>query len=391
MTTTGASEARGPLAGVRVIDLTTVAMGPYATQILGDMGADVIKVESPEGDVFRYAAPQRHPGMGAAFLNLNRNKRSIAMDLKRPDERERLLELVKSAVVFVYNVRPQSMRKLGLDYESLARLNPRLIYCGTYGFSEKGPYAGQPAFDDIIQAMSGIAALQGHNGDAGPEYVNTILADKAAGLTAAYAIAMALYERERSGKGQAIEVPMYETIVSFTLLEHLAGETFIPAVDSMGYERVLSPNRKPYRTKDGYIGLLPYTTAQWQRFFTVAGESELAADPRVSDASSRSRSIDALYAELARIVATKSTAQWVALLKDADIPMAPVRTPEDLLEDSHLAALDFFHEVDHPSEGRMRTLGIPVTFSRTPGALRRLPPRLGEHREEILKEARNES
>ena len=384
------TEASGPLAGVRIVDLTTVAMGPYATQILGDMGAEVIKVESPEGDVFRYAAPQRNEGMGAAFLNLNRNKRSIALDLKRLDERERLIELVRGADVFVYNVRPQSMRKLGLDYESLAQVNPRLIYCGTYGFSEKGPYAGQPAFDDIIQAMSGIAALQGHNGEAGPAYVNTIIADKAAGLTAAYAIAMALYERERSGKGQAIEVPMYETIVSFTLLEHMAGETFVPAVQGMGYERVLSPNRKPYRTQDGYIGLLPYTTAQWQRFFTAAGEEALAADPRVSDPSTRSQNIDALYAELARIVATKTTAQWVALLENADIPMAPVRTPDDLLHDPHLTAVDFFREVDHPSEGRMRTIGIPVTFSRTPGEVRRLPPRLDEHREEILRESRNE-
>ena len=382
------TEASGPLAGVRIIDLTTVAMGPYATQILGDMGAEVIKVESPEGDVFRYAAPQRNKGMGAAFLNLNRNKRSIAMDLKRLDERERLIELVRGADVFVYNVRPQSMRKLGLDYESLSKVNPRLIYCGTYGFSEKGPYAGQPAFDDIIQAMSGIAALQGRNAGTGPEYVNTILADKAAGLTAAYAIAMALYERERSGKGQSIEVPMYETIVSFTLLEHMAGETFVPAVDSMGYERVLSPNRKPYRTRDGYIGLLPYTTAQWQRFFNAAGEDALAADPRVTDASQRSQNINALYAELARIVATRTTAEWVALLKDADIPMTPVRTPDELLKDPHLAALEFFREVEHPTEGRMRTIGIPVTFSRTPGAVRRLPPRLDEHRDEILKEGK---
>jgi crotonobetainyl-CoA:carnitine CoA-transferase CaiB-like acyl-CoA transferase/uncharacterized RmlC-like cupin family protein len=380
------SIAAGPLAGVRIIDLTTVAMGPYATQILGDMGADVIKVESPDGDVFRYAAPQRHPGMGAAYLNLNRNKRSIVMDLKRPEERERLIGLVRDADVFVYNVRPQSMRKLGLDYESLSKVNPRIIHCGTYGFSEAGPYAGQPAFDDIIQAMSGIAALQGHNGDAGPEYVNTIIADKAAGLTAAYAIAMALYERERSGRGQAIEVPMFETIVSFTLLEHMAGETFVPPVDSMGYERVLSPHRKPYRTRDGYIGLLPYTTAQWQRFFTAAGETALAADPRVCDPATRSRNINALYAELSRIVAGKTTAEWVEVLEDADIPMTPVRSPEDLLTDPHLAAIDFFRKAMHPSEGEIRTIGIPVTFSRTPGSIRRLPPQLGEHRDEILRE-----
>jgi crotonobetainyl-CoA:carnitine CoA-transferase CaiB-like acyl-CoA transferase len=384
--TQSSGQGAGPLAGVRVIDLTTVAMGPYATQILGDMGADVIKVESPEGDVFRYAAPQRHRGMGAAFLNLNRNKRSIVLDLKKPGDRERLVAMAKDADVFVYNVRPQSMRKLGLDYETLRHVNPRLIYCGAYGFSERGPYAGEPAFDDIIQAMSGIAALQGRNREAGPEYVNTILADKAAGLTAAYAIAMALYERERSGEGQAIEVPMFETIVSFTLLEHMAGETFVPAVDGMGYERVLSPNRRPYRTKDGYIGLLPYTTAQWQRFFAAAGETALAGDPRVADPALRSQNINMLYAELARIVAGRTTAEWVALLKEADIPMSPVRTPDDLLDDPHLNAVDFFHRVSHATEGEMRTLGIPVSFSRTPGSVRRLPPNLGEHTEEVLKD-----
>jgi crotonobetainyl-CoA:carnitine CoA-transferase CaiB-like acyl-CoA transferase len=359
-------------------------MGPYATQILGDMGAEVIKIESPEGDVFRYAAPARNHGMGAAYLNLNRNKKSVVLDLKKEGDRAKLLELARTADVFVYNVRPQSMRKLGLDYDTLASINPRIIYCGTYGFSERGPYAGQPAFDDIIQAMSGIAALQGRNSEAGPEYVNTVIADKAAGLTAAYAIAMALYEREKSGKGQAIEVPMFETIVSFTLLEHMAGASFVPTEKRMGYDRVLSPNRKPYRTKDGYIGLLPYTTAQWQRFFAAAGEQALASDARVSDPSTRSRNIDFLYAELARIVATRTTAEWVEALKDADIPMTPVREPEELLQDPHLEAVGFFRRVTHPTEGEMRTIGIPVTFSRTPGSIRSLPPKLGEHTKEVL-------
>jgi len=252
----------GPLAGVRVIDMTTVAMGPYATQILGDMGADVIKVESPDGDVFRNAAPMRHAGMGAAFLNLNRNKRSVVLDLKQDDEKALMLELLADADVFVSNTRPQALRKLGLDYESLRHRNPRLIVCGTYGYSERGPYAGRPAFDDVIQAMCGLAALQGHNSSEGPEYVNTIMADKCAGLTATYAIAMALYEREKSGLGQAIEVPMFETMVSFNMLEHMAGQTFVPATSGMGYERVLSPHRRPYRTRDGYLGLLPYTTLE---------------------------------------------------------------------------------------------------------------------------------
>ena len=376
----------GPLAGIRVIDLTSVGMGPYATQILGDMGADVIKVESPDGDVFRYAAPSRHPPMGATYLNLNRNKRSIVLDLKQAGELRILLRLIATADVFVYSVRPQAMRKLGLGYETLRASHPRLIYCGVYGFSEEGPYAGRPAFDDIIQAMSGLAALQGQNDPDGPKYVNTIVADKTAGLTAAWAIAMALFERERSGKGQSIEVPMFETMVSFNLIEHLAGETFRPAEGGMGYDRVLSPHRRPYRTKDGYIGLLPYTNTHWQRFFAIADRPELVADPRFSDPASRSRNIAELYRILAEIVAGKSTAEWTELLGKADIPMTRVLSPEDLLEDPHLAEIGFFREEAHPTEGRIRSLGIPVRFSRTPGAIERLAPGLDEHREEILGE-----
>ncbi len=377
----------GPLTGVRVIDLTSVVMGPYATQILGDMGADVIKVESPEGDVFRYVTPFRNRGMSAAFLNLNRNKRSIALDLKREDERRTLLDLLAGADVFVTTVRPQAMRRLGLDYESLRELNPRLIYCGAYGFSEEGPYAGRPAFDDVIQAMSGIASLQGENDPNGPRYVNTIFADKTVGCAIAYSVAMALYERERSGLGQAIEVPMFETMVSFTLVEHLAGETYCPARESMGYERVLSEHRKPYRTKDGYIGLLPYTAEQWARFFEVADRPEMAADPRVTDPALRGQNISELYRMLAEIVVERTTAEWVERLRAADLPVTPVLSPEDLLEDEHLGALDFFRRENHPSEGEVRTLGIPVRFSRTPGKVRRLAPRLDEHREEILREA----
>jgi crotonobetainyl-CoA:carnitine CoA-transferase CaiB-like acyl-CoA transferase len=376
----------GPLAGVRVIDMTTVAMGPYATQILGDMGADVIKVESPDGDVFRNAAPMRHPGMGAAFLNLNRNKRSIVLDLKTQDDKALMLELLADADVFVSNTRPQALRKLGLDYESLRTRNPRLIVCGTYGFSEKGPYAGRPAFDDVIQAMCGLAALQGHNSNEGPQYVNTIMADKCAGLTAAYAIAMALYERETSGLGQAIEVPMFETMVSFNLLEHMAGQTFVPATSAMGYERVLSPHRRPYRTRDGYLGLLPYTTAHWKRFFEIAGAPEHAADVRFVDPVKRSENINALYAILADLVAQRTTAEWQALLKDADIPMAPIIAPDELLNDPHLESIGFFKREIHPSEGEIRSAGIPVTFSRTPGEVRRHAPKLGEQGEELRRE-----
>lgn len=375
----------GPLHGIRVVDLTTVGMGPYATQILGDMGADVIKIESPAGDAFREIAPMRNAGMGAAFLALNRNKRSVVLDLACAADREMLLALLETADVFVCNLRPQSLKRLALDYESLRGRFPRLIYCGVYGFSERGPYAGRPALDDIVQAMSGLAALQGHKTGV-PEYVNSIVADKVGGLTAAGSIAMALVERATSGAGQAIEVPMFELMVSFNLVEHLAGATFPSSDEGLGYERVLSPERRPYRTLDGYISVLPYTTAQWQRFFRIAGRPELAEDPDLVDSSARSRTINRWYGVLAEIVAYRSTAEWLELLKDADVPMAPVADLDELLHDSHLHAVGIVTEHTHPTEGEIRTVGIPVTFSRTPGSIRRLAPRLGEHSDEIRAE-----
>jgi crotonobetainyl-CoA:carnitine CoA-transferase CaiB-like acyl-CoA transferase len=376
----------GPLAGIRVIDLTTIVMGPYATQILGDMGADVIKIECPAGDIFRDVAPFRHRGMGAAFLNVNRNKRSVVLNLALDEDKQILLKLLARADVFVYTLRPRSLDKLGLDYNSLRERNPRLIHCGAYGFSEEGPYRGRPAYDDVIQAMSGTAALEGRNDPDGPKFVNTILADKIAGVSVAYAVAAALYERERSGLGQAIEVPMFETLVSFNLIEHLAGETFCPALGGMGYDRVLSPHRRPYRTKDGFIGLMPYSTAQWQQFFEIAGKPQYAADVRFMEHAARSENIDELYRILSEILVERSTAEWIQLLEGADIPMAPVRSPEDLLEDEHLRAIGFFQRDTHSSEGEIRTVSNPVRFSRTPGSIERLAPRLNEHRKEILEE-----
>lgn len=369
----------GPLSGVRVIDLTSVAMGPYATQILGDMGADVVKVESKDGDVFRHVAPARHAGMGAPFLNLNRNKRSVVLDLKSPADAERLRALVRHADVFVSNVRPKSMARLGLDDATLRALNPRLVYCAAVGFSEKGRYAGRPAFDDIIQAMSGLAAVQANAQTGHPAYVNTIVADKTAGLTVAYAVAMALYERERSELGQAVEVPMFETLAAFTMVEHLAGHTFAPPEGPMGYERLLSSARRPYQTQDGFIALLPYTTAQWQRFFLLAGRPEVAEDPRYMEPAQRSRNIHALYGMLADLVLQRTTAQWLDLLADADIPHSQVLSMEGVMADPHLHESGLVQSHAHPTEGALQMLGIPTGFSRTPGSIRASAPGLGEH------------
>lgn len=376
---------RGPLKGVRVLDMTSVLLGPFATRFLGDMGADVIKIETPAGDITRYIPPQRHKQMGFMFLCANRSKRSVVLDLKKDEAREAMLRLVRVADVLVYSIRPAAMARLGLDYETLRAENPRLIYCGAYGFSERGPYRGRPAYDDIIQAACGIAALQ-RNSDGEPRYANTVLADKTVGLHVLAAIVMALYERERSGEGQAIEVPMFETMVPFIMLEHLAGATFSPSEGEMGYRRLMVEHRRPYATKDGYIGILPYTTEQWQRFFRIAGREEMLEDPRVLDAETRSRHVGELYAMVAEIMPTRTTQEWLKLLEENDIPHMPVNELEDLLNDPHLKAIDFIREIDHPSEGRIRTFDVPITFSRTPGGIERPAPRLGEHTREVLME-----
>ncbi len=379
--------ATGPLAGVRVLDMTAVGMGPYCTQTLGDYGADVIKVESPEGDVFRHATPSNNKGMGAPFLQLNRNKQSLVLNLKEAQALSDLRQLAKSADVLVYNVRPQSMRKLGLGFEDLQAINQRLIYCGVYGFSESGPYAGRPAFDDIIQAMSGLADLQGRGRLEPPAYVTSIMADKITGLSALSAILAALYEREKSGLGQAIEVPMFETMVAFNLLEHMGGATFNQPGNNMAYARAVSPHRKPYRTADGYIGLLPYTSSQWQRFFEIAGRPEVMHDPKFATPEERAKHVGELYEMLESIVVKRSSAEWLALFEANDIPAAHANRLEDLQQDPHLVATEFFQTHDHPTEGQIVMAKTATTFSRTPASVRSLAPNLGEHNETILKMA----
>lgn len=378
----------GPLHGIRVIDITSVGMGPMATQMLGDMGADVIKIESAEGDVFRHVTPQRHAAMSHTHLNLNRNKRSAVIDVKTAEGRAQLDALIGGADVFISNMRAPAMRRLGLDYTTLAARFPELVYCACYGYSEAGPYAGRAAIDDTIQAASGMAWLQGGAGAGAPCYVNSVVADKVVALYVANAVTSALLARERGAGGQAVEVPMFECMVAFLAPEHLAGLTFVPPEGPAGYTRLLNEYRRPFRTRDGYMSVVPYTTPQWQRFFDLTGHPEMAQDPRYQTLNSRSRHFPELYRYVETVLAERGTAQWTELLASADIPFAPVNGFEELLADPHLKATGFWHESEHPTEGRLIQAGLPVRFSRTPGEIRRHPPGLGEHTDEILALAR---
>jgi len=375
----------GPLSGLRVLDMTTVLMGPYATLQLGDMGADIIKVEPLEGDIVRQIGPGRHPGMGPMFLNVNRNKRSIALDLKQPAGRDVLLRLAADADVFIYNVRPQAVARLGLAYEDVAAVNPAIIYTGVFGYGQDGPYAARPAYDDLIQGACAVPTLLADAGDGSPRYVPLTIADRIVGLFAVNAILAALRHRDVTGRGQRIDVPMFETMANFVLIDHLGGLTFDPPLDHGGYARLLAPERRPYRTKDGYLCALIYNDKQWRSFFAAIGRPEMQ-DDRFRDHASRIRHIREIYAEVAEMFATRTTAEWVALLEEADIPYTPLRTVEGLLDDPHLAATGFFSHVEHPSEGTIKSMRTPTTWSDSKADNPRPAPVLGEHSLEILRE-----
>ena len=374
----------GALQGVRIVDMTGVGMGPMATQLLGDQGADVIKIESADGDVFRHVSPQRHAGMSHAYLNFNRNKRSVVLDMKAEAGGKQVAALLADADVFVSNMRAPALRRLGLDAQALTARFPRLIHCVCYGYSERGPYAGRAAVDDTIQAACGMAWLQGDAGRAEPEYAKTVIADKATALYVAQAITAALYSREKTGSGQAIEVPMFECMVSFLSTEHLAGRTYVPPMGDTGYGRLLNEFRRPFRTLDGFIGVVPYTGSQWMRFFELAGHPEMGKDERYSTQAARARHFPQLYEFVGQVLATRTTQEWLRLLADADIPYAAVNSLDTLVNDPHLQAMGFWQEVDHPTEGRLLQAGHPVHFSRTPSTTRRHAPGLGEHTEQVL-------
>lgn len=375
----------GPLSDVKVLDLTSNFMGPYASLLLADMGADVCKVEGPEGDTTRGVGPCRNKGMSAIFLHLNRNKRSMVLDLKHPDGLAVLKRMLKTADVLMYSLRPKTMAKLGLAHEDVRALNPRLIYCGAFGFGQRGPYAERPAYDDLIQAAVGMPVLQGRK-TGPPEYVATAVADRVVGMALSNAVSMALYRREKTGRGQAVEVPMFETFAHFVMGDHLYGRTFLPPLGDWGYARMMNPQRRPYRTKDGYVGAQVYTDRHWRRFFEVSGHAEMNADPRFADIHGRTQHIAELYDFLARVFETRTTAEWIELLTQADIPIIEMNTPDTLLADPHMEAVGFFGEEVHPSEGPIRTLGIAQTWSESRPELRLAAPRLGEHTAEVLGE-----
>lgn len=372
----------GPLKGIRVVDLTAMVMGPYCTQIMADMGADVIKIEAPAGDNTRYISVGPEPGMGGVFVNVNRGKRSVLLDLQSEDGKNTLRELVKSCDVFIHSMRAKAVAKLGFSYADVAAINPSIVYTNCYGYGRRGPDADLTAYDDTIQAECGLPyAQQQLTGEA--NYVGTIMADKVAGMTALYSTMMALFHRERTGEGQEVEVSMFETMASFMLVEHANGAMFSPPLSPAVYPRAVAPNRKPYRTKDGQISALVYNDKQWTAFVNAV-QPEWAGE-HFATLAQRAQQIDKVYALLGETFQERTTQDWLELLRSLDIPAAPVRTLDELFDNPHLNAVGFFETVDTPN-GPVRFPGVPTWFSQTPGHVAGPAPRLGEHTQEIMDE-----
>ena len=377
--------AARPLQGIRILDMTTVMLGPYATQMLGDYGADVVKIEAPEGDSTRRTGPAAEPGMAATFVGANRSKRSIVLDLKQAAACDALMLLIDTADVLIYNMRPQKMGALGLAPAVLRARNPRLIVVAVHGFAEGGPYAGRPAYDDIIQGLCGLASLAEMQGGE-PAYLPTVIADKSCALFATQAVLMALVARGRDGCGSYVEMPMFEAMVNFTLVEHFFGQHFRPTLGEAGYSRLLSTWRRPYKTTDGYVCIVPYSDQHWRNFFAEAGRADFLEDDRFRGMAARTRNIDALYAELATYVALRSTAQWLATCERLDIPAAPYNRLADLERDPQLARTGFFTTMQDAAMGPVVTPAAPLRFDGAQ-AVPSLPPRLGQHTVEVLRQA----
>jgi crotonobetainyl-CoA:carnitine CoA-transferase CaiB-like acyl-CoA transferase len=376
----------GPLSGVRILDLTSVVAGPLATQMLGDMGADVIKIEAPEGDPPRHTGPARSPGMAALFMGLNRGKRSLVLDLKIDTAKDALWRLIANADVLVHSMRPQKIEKLGFGHKTVCAKNPRLVYAALHGYRDGGPYSGQPAYDDVIQGQSGIAALMAQVAGE-PRYAPMILADKTCALSIAGSVSAALFARERTGRGQFVEIPMFEQMVAFVLGEHLFGHNFVPPLGALGYTRVTSPWRRPYKTKDGYLCMMAYTQAHWRKFWTLVGKPEMMSDPRFDSIASRAKNVVAICELAGHCIADRTTDEWLTHLRELEIPAARISSLEDLFTDPQLAASGFFKRATHPSEGEILYTDLPVRFGGASSTSERLQPRLGEHSFEVLREA----
>ncbi len=378
----------GPLAGVKIIDMSSVVLGPFATLIFGDLGADVIKIEAGQkgkaGDMMRYAGASPTGDLGPIYTSLNRNKKSVQLDAKTEDGKAAIMALLKDADVFFHNVRLAGMGRLGLDYESVKAINPGIVYVHCAGFGAGGPYEKRQAYDDLIQGASGFAALNAMRSGSDPEYAPSLVADKTVGLFATYATLAALFHKQRTGEGQFVSVPMLESFTFFNMVENLYGETFLPGNGKLAYTRSVNANRKPYKTKDGYIGLVPYSDTQWELFFDMGGRPGVFEDPRFSTYSARTENITDLYAIIGEVALLKTTDEWLTLLDEANIPAMRYNEMADVLADPHLAAVDFFQTRTHPDAGAYRSMKHPVEFSATPANVAIDPPRLGADTETVL-------
>jgi crotonobetainyl-CoA:carnitine CoA-transferase CaiB-like acyl-CoA transferase len=379
----------GPLVGYRIVDLTTTFSGPYCTQLLGDFGADVIKVERADGDITRSFGDHRSDRMGSVFLGVNRNKRSIVLDLKTPADRERLIALIESADALVHNMRPAAMARLGLGFEDIAAIAPRLVYCVISGYGDGGRYAGRAAYDDIVQGITGLAWLQGHVNATDPTYMATAIADKTVGLFAASSVLAGLIHRDGTGHGQYIEVPMFETLSAYALAEQLGGRAYHPPIGKTGYPRMRSPHRRPYPTKDGFVCVAVYTSDHWRSFLTYVDRADLLDDERYRTVAGRSEHTDDLYAIVRAEMLRRTSDEWLEALFDLDIPAGPLRSLDELFDDPHLLDVDFFPVVDHPTEGAVVSTRNPIQFNATPldhPRDMRHAPVLGEHTDEVFRE-----
>ncbi|MBF6617659.1 MAG: CoA transferase [Candidimonas sp.] len=372
-----------PLSGIRVLDLSTVIFGPYASLVLADYGAEVIKVESAQGDPTRYIGPAREEGMSAVYLGSNRNKKSVALDLKTSHGIAALYALIDTADVLMHNIRPQKLAALGLDAKALLDRHRRLVYVSLNGFGQDGAYAGKPAYDDIVQGLSGATALtQMQTGV--PSYFPAVMADKVGALTAVHAILAALLLRDRSGQGQVVEVPMFEAMTANVLVEHYFARHIPESDGSPGYSRLLTSDRRPFPTRDGYVCMMPYSDAHWHRFFTNSGFPEYAQDPRFKSLSLRTQNIDALYTRASEILKTQSTSYWLENLEAWDIPAGRVNALHDLEQDPHLLSVNFFETIPDRDGKSYRYPRNPVRIQgmRVPMTS---PARLGEHTDEVLR------